>query len=368
VNERSTPPAVDPAEFLAALVGSSEDAIIGKDLNGVVMSWNGAAERLYGYSAAEMVGRNIAELVPDDRPDEVPGILARLRRGERIEHFETVRRRRDGVLVDVALTISPVRNASGSVIAASTIARNITQEKAIRRRLEQYTSELERSNRDLERFAYVVSHDLAEPLRMVTSYVQLLAEDYRGRLDSDADEYIRYAVDGTRRMHALIQDLLLYSRIGTGELNRSPVATGDLVAEAVRNLGTTMADAGAEVVSGDLPTVVGDRIKLVPVFQNLIGNAVKFRSADRPPRVEISAERADGGWTFTVADNGIGIDAKYEDRIFEVFQRLHTRDEYPGTGIGLSVCRRVIERHGGRIWLERNGGPGTTFKFLLPDA
>jgi light-regulated signal transduction histidine kinase (bacteriophytochrome) len=231
--------------------------------------------------------------------------------------------------------------------------------------LERRAGELERSNADLEHFAYVASHDLSEPLRMVTSYLQLLRRRYHGQLDPDADAFIDYAVGGAGRMRDLIDDLLTYSRVGRAPNEAAPVDLRAVVDETLQSLRTAVAEAGAEVVVGPLPTLAGDRRELTQLLQNLIANALKFRSPERSPKVAVSAERGTDGWTVRVADNGIGVGPSHADRIFKMFQRLHTREEYPGTGIGLAVCSRIVERHGGRIWVEPTPGGGATFCFTL---
>ena len=233
-------------------------------------------------------------------------------------------------------------------------------------RLRETMAELERSNSDLEQFSSVASHDLQEPLRVVSSFVQLLAKRYRGKLDSDADEFIEFAVDGAKRMRRLINDLLEYSRVGTRGKPFAAVDADDVVVEALANLAAAAAENNAEITRDDLPSVTGDRTQLAQLFQNLIGNAIKFHG-DRPPRVHVSAERNGKEWTFSVRDNGIGIDPKYAGQIFVIFRRLHTPAEYSGTGIGLAVCKRIVERHEGRIWFESTPGKGTTFSFTIPD-
>ncbi|MBI4695365.1 MAG: PAS domain-containing protein [Gammaproteobacteria bacterium] len=232
--------------------------------------------------------------------------------------------------------------------------------------LETANQELMRSNAELEQFAYVASHDLQEPLRMVASFTQLLAKKYRGRMDAEADEYIHFAVDGAKRMQKLIQDLLTFSRVGRGELHFTTVDTNALVGEVVQTLKTAVAEAGAVVTCADLPTVRADESQLAMVFQNLIGNSLKYRAPDRPPQITISAAPGEDGIEFTVEDNGIGFEPRYADRIFVIFQRLHTRETYPGTGIGLSIVKKVIERLGGRIRAEGRPGEGARFVFVLP--
>jgi light-regulated signal transduction histidine kinase (bacteriophytochrome) len=225
---------------------------------------------------------------------------------------------------------------------------------------------LERSNQELEKFAYVASHDLQEPLRMVSSYMQLLSRRYGGKIDADADEFIGFAVDGAKRMQVLINDLLAYSRIGTRGREFEPVSCEEVLGLALVNLLTVIEETESVVTHDELPTVLADKTQLVQLFQNLISNAIKFRS-DQQPRVHVSAERKENEWIFSVKDNGIGIDPRYEDRIFEVFQRLHGRGKYSGTGIGLAICKKIVERHGGSIRLQSAEGEGATFYFSLPE-
>jgi light-regulated signal transduction histidine kinase (bacteriophytochrome) len=231
--------------------------------------------------------------------------------------------------------------------------------------LRQVHDELERSNRELEQFAYVASHDLQEPLRKVASFCQLLERRYKGQLDERADQYIGFAVDGAKRMQVLINDLLAFSRVGRLTREQVVVDCGEIAAQAVANLGPAIEETGAEIEVGPLPSVRGEPALLAAVFQNLLGNAVKFHG-DQPPRVTLTAVRDNDSWTFTCADNGIGIEPEYADRVFVIFQRLHPKDAYPGTGIGLAMCRKIIEYHGGRIWLDTDADRGTVFRFTLP--
>lgn len=234
-----------------------------------------------------------------------------------------------------------------------------------RQDLEKSVVELGRSNSDLQQFAYVASHDLQEPLRMVASYTQLLAKRYKGKLDADADEFIAYAVDGANRMQRLIQDLLAYSRVNTQGQVFEPTSVEAVVGYALDNLRGAIEESGAVVTHDPLPTVMADDRQLLQLFQNLLSNALKFRG-EQPPRVHVAAERRGTEWVFSVRDNGIGIDPQYAERIFVVFQRLHNVAEYSGTGIGLAICKKIVERHGGRIWIESQLGKGATFYFTLP--
>jgi two-component system, sensor histidine kinase and response regulator len=224
---------------------------------------------------------------------------------------------------------------------------------------------LERSNTELEQLAYVASHDMQEPLRMVASYLQLVAQRYQGQLDADADEFIGYAVDGAKRMQALINDLLTYSRVGTKARPFEPTDCNKVLDTALANLRIAIADSGAVIERSPLPTVMGDAMQLLQLFQNLIGNALKFKRVD-PIEIRIGCEPVEKAWRFTVADNGIGIERDYHERIFVLFQRLHGRGDFPGTGIGLAICKKIVERHGGHIAVESQPGVGSVFSFTIP--
>jgi PAS domain S-box-containing protein len=345
--------------LLSAIVDSSDDAIISKDLNGIITSWNKGAERLFGYSAHEAIGKPVTILIPADRLDEEPQILSRIRSGERIDHFETVRRRKDGTLLDISLTISPVKDSSGTIIGASKIARDITERKSAE-------EEIRRANRDLEQFAFSASHDLQEPLRTVKIYCDLLATRYQHKLDGQALEFLDYVRKGTDRMESLVRDLLAYTRATKLEVSNETVDVAAVLTSTIQDLSGVIEEAGAEVRAGALPTVRMHEVHLKQLLLNLIQNAIKYRSLDRPPVVTISAERDRGYWLISVADNGVGVELEYREKIFGLFKRLHTSDQYTGTGLGLAICQRIVDRYHGRIWVESEPGRGSTFRFTIP--
>jgi len=352
--------------LIASLVETSRYAIVTHTIDGVVTTWNQGAERTYGYSAAEVIGCKVGHLVSPEERENVTAHFDRMRHGEGVQEFESRMVRKDGVLIEVSIAMSPIQDAHGNITAYSTLSSDISERKHVERALAQRTDEITRSNAELEQFAYVASHDLQEPLRMVASYVELLARRYKGRLDRDADEFIGFAVDGAVRMKRLINDLLNYSRAGRGQ-PLGPVELSTAVNRALANLVLTIGEAGATVACDALPTVHGDESQLAELVQNLVANAVKFRGP-QPPRVHISATRNGAQWLISVRDNGIGIGSEYTDRIFVMFQRLHGSAEYPGTGIGLAICKRIVERHGGLIWTESQPGRGSTFHFTLRAA
>ena len=350
---------------LGAIVEFSHDAIIGESLDGVITSWNLGAEKIYGYSAAEAVGRPTATLILPGQPEEITRLMEKVKRGEAVVNRETGCIRKDGEHIQVSLTLSPVKDMEGTIVGASAIGCDITEQKRAGEKLQRTLADLERSNKELEQFAYVASHDLQEPLRMVSSYTQLLARRFEGQLDDKSKKYIAYAVDGAIRMKTLINDLLAYSRVATkGQLLESTDSHAAL-GEALRNLAVTIEETRAIITNGDLPVVRADGSQLVLLFQNLLSNAIKFQGKDLP-HIHVSAQDKGGEWLFAVKDDGIGIEPRHAERVFVIFQRLHTREEYPGTGIGLAVCKRVVERHGGRIWFESQPGNGTTFFFTIP--
>ncbi|APA96166.1 sensor histidine kinase [Nocardia seriolae] len=348
--------------LLAALIESSDDAILSKTLDGRITSWNPAATRMYGYTPEEIIGKSVSLLIAADNPGEMQSILTRIREGKRVDHYETLRIRKDGTAIDVSLTVSPIKDADSTVIGASSIARDIT-ERRIMERLER--DRLERSNAELETFAYAASHDLQEPLRMIINYTQLLARHCGGRLDADADAYLGFTLDAATRMRALIDDLLDYSRVTSADLDPGPTDGERALAHALADLTVLRANTGAVVTHDPLPTLPADAGQLVRLLENLVSNAIKF-SGDHTPVVHLGAQRIGDQWRLFVRDNGIGIEAAQCERVFDAFQRLDPQ-RYPGTGLGLAIAKRIVERHRGQIWVESARGQGSTFYFTIPD-
>ncbi len=337
------------------------------DTEGRILHANRTGERIIGWDPEALRGHSMGEYLapgPEMAEDVFAAIGDHARRSGSWEG-ELSFVRKDGTEFPAWGTLNTVQDARGTVTQFIVEFRDRTREKAIQDELDRRTEDLLRSNRDLEQFAYVASHDLQEPLRMVTSYTQLLARRYKGQLSAEADEFIGFAVDGAIRMQSLINALLAYSRVGTRGKEHVVLESRTAFEQACANLRMAIEEAGAEVIAGPLPTVTGDPVQLMQLFQNLIGNALKFRNAGHPPRIAVTAERLGESWEFTVSDNGIGIDPRFWERIFVIFQRLHSREEFPGTGIGLAMCKKIVERHGGRIRVESEPGNGSRFIFTL---
>jgi len=341
---------------LETILGSASDAIIAWSRDCTITDWNPAAELLYGYTADEAIGGTLDLFTPPDRRAAAHRSQLRVMEKGVVESFEVRRQTKDRGEITVAVTASPMRDAAGEIIGAMGISRDISEER--RRKLE-----LERSNSELEQFAYVASHDLQEPLGVIAGFVELLRDRYEGRLDDDADRFIAATLSGVDRMSRLIDDLLAYSRVGRSEVAREQVDTGAVVQAVLERLAGPIDERSIEVDVGELPVVSGDPGMLEQVFQNLLSNAVKFASGERP-RVEVRASETPGEWRFVVADDGDEIVREDRERIFEMFARLHGRS-VPGTGIGLAVCKRIVERHAGRIWVEQAPGGGNAFVFTI---
>jgi len=337
------------------------------DLTGRFMKVNRSLCEILGYSEKELIGRSVKELShPADR-DLTDAQRARVHEGELDSvRFEKRYLKKGGSIVWADLAVAVARDAHGHPQYEVALFDDITARKAAEAALREAHEELKRSNSELEQFAYVASHDLQEPLRMVSSYTQLLMRRYGDKLDGDAKEFTAFIVDGATRMKQLIEDLLAYSRVGTRDRNFKPVDAESSLKRALTNLRAAIQGSGATLTQDKLPTIHCDEAQLAQLFQNLIGNALKFRKPDAAPAVHVGAADRGAEWEFTVRDNGIGIEPQYFERIFMVFQRLHDKGEYPGTGIGLAIVKKVVERHGGRIWVQSQPGAGTTFHFTMP--
>lgn len=353
--------------LLASIVEGSDDAIISKDLTGTITSWNKGAERIFGYTAEEAVGKPISMIAAPERRNEMPLILERVKRGERVDHYETIRQTKAGRRVNISLSVSPIYDEAGRIVGASKIARDITDRIAAEQALTKQAERLARANADLQQFAYITSHDLKEPLRTVVACTELFLNKSGEKLDDDERRILGYVLDAAKRMTDMISDLLPYARTLSEELPIGDLSIAQVVDWAINNLHLAIASSGAEISykPESLPTVRGNKLALVQLFQNLLGNAIKYRSSEAP-KISIWAERQENRWCFFIRDNGIGIAPAYHKRIFTLFQRLHPQ-QYPGTGVGLALCRTIVQAHGGEIWVESEEGKGATFIFALPD-
>lgn len=339
------------------LFNSVSDAVYVMDREtGKVLDVNDTACKMYGYTREEWLTMTNTDVSAEpektkkatkELPDKIP---------------VRFHKKKDGTVFPLEITLGTFYLEGKQAIIAA--GRDITERKQAEEKIRKYTEELQRSNKELEQFAYVASHDLQEPLRMVSSYTQLLERRYKDKLDRDAMDFIEFAVDGANRMKKLINDLLEYSRVTTRGKPFKKVDSHLIMGRAIANMQQAIAETAAIVTNDDLPSIWVDESQMVRVFQNLIDNALKFRGRESP-RIHVSSQQGDGQWIFSIRDNGIGIEKQYEERVFEIFQRLHGRAEYPGTGIGLAICRRIVQRHGGKIWFESQPGRGTAFYFTI---
>jgi PAS domain S-box-containing protein len=355
----------DSEALYHSLVETLPVNILRKDLKGRITFGNKRYAETMGRPIGELIGKTDFDLFPPDLAKKYVNDDRRvIESGQIFEDIEA-HRRAGWEQYYMQVIKAPVFDARGKVIGTQVIFWDVTARKRAEQALEKTAAELARSNRELEQFAYVASHDLQEPLRMVAAYTQLLQRRYKEKLDKEANEFISYAVDGAMRMQKLIQDLLTYSRVGTRTEPFEAIDTGKALDTAIANLHVAITESGATITHDPMPRVCGDLVQLIQLFQNLLSNAIKFRGTE-PPRIHVGVQTRDLNWVFSVQDNGIGIDPQYFRRIFVIFQRLHTQHEYPGTGIGLAVCKKIVERHHGRIWVESEPGQGTTFYFALP--
>lgn len=349
-------------QFLLSLHNSALVSVA--DRSGNIIFANDTFCALSKYSQEELIGQNHRILKSGKQPDGLfIGMWKAISQGL-IWRGEICNRAKDGSFYWVYATINPIIGLNGEIDRFVAIRFDITAQKKAEENLRLQSIELKRSNEELQKFAYVASHDLQEPLRMVSSYTQLLERKYGDQLDADAKEYIGYAVDGANRMQKLIKDLLDYSRVSTKSNPFDDVDCNEVLEDVRFNLGAAIESTEAELLVGELPEIKGDQSQLTRLFQNLIGNALKFVSSKKP-KVEVYCEELPSSWKFSVADNGIGIEAEYTERIFVIFQRLHTKEAYEGSGMGLAICKRIVERHMGEIWHEANESGGSTFHFTL---
>ena len=355
-------PSGDDESRLRLAIEAVPTGILMVDAQGEIVLVNAQIEKLFGYQRSELLGRNVDMLLPSQLGGHV-GALRVPSQELQVGDFELCGRRKDGSEVPIEVGSSEIETHSGRYVVSSII--DISDRRHAERAFREKGAELERSNRELEHFAYAASHDLREPLRMVATYVTLLKREYGDQLDSSAREYMRFAVEGATRLTRLVSDLLEYARIGPKTLSLQAVDCDAALTQVLEGLRAHIEQSQARVEREALPTVLGDPVLIAQVFQNLIENGIKFRSS-APPCVRVSAERVDDEWHFHFADNGVDIEPRFHDRIFQLFQRLHTSESYPGTGMGLALCKKVVERHGGRVWVESTLGQGSVFSFSLP--
>jgi PAS domain S-box-containing protein len=349
------------------LLEAAPDAMVVVNEAGMIVLLNLQAETQFGYRRDELLGQKMSNIVPAGFPERLVADSLRSAEDALAQQIgtgiELTARRKDGSEFPIEIMLSPLESADGVLVTAA--IRDITARKSSEAQLLEKVKELKRSNEELQQFAYIASHDLQEPLRMVASYTALLARRYRGKLDSDADDFIAFAVDGASRMQLLIRDLLAYSRVGSKGKELADTSSESALQQAIRNLRGAIEGSGALVTHDALPSVMADEMQLTQLFQNLVGNAIKYRRAG-VPRVHITAVPKDASkWMFSVQDNGLGIEPQFFEKIFGVFQRLHKREEFDGTGIGLAICKKIVERHGGAISVESIFGEGSTFHFPL---
>ena len=350
------------------LLEAAPDAMVVVNPGGEIVLLNVQAEKQFGYRRDELVGQQVKNIIPEGFAERLIADGTRSAAEALAQQIgtgiELSGRRKDGSEFPIEIMLSPLESAEGVLVTAA--IRDISTRKKAELHLLRKVEELNRSNEELGQFAYIASHDLQEPLRMVASYTQLLSRRYKGKLDADADEFIAFAVDGASRMQRLIQDLLAYSRVGTKGKDLLDTSSQEALQRALLNLRGAIEERGALVTHGPLPPVLADETQLVQLFQNLVGNAIKYQRPGGVPQVHVSVTRSgEDKWMFAVKDNGLGIDPQYFEKIFGMFQRLHKREEFAGTGIGLAICKKIVERHGGSISVESQPGQGSTFFFAL---
>lgn len=352
-------------EFNRSIIESSSDCIKVLDIEGRLQFMSrGGQELLKIKEIKEYLNISYENFWKGSDYQAARKAIAEAQQG-RVGRFSGYCPTADGTPTWWDVVISPINGPDGNVDRLLAVSRDITERKKAEDELRKLAAELERSNSDLQQFAYAASHDLQEPLRSISGFVKLIEKRYKGKLDEKADEFIDYTVEGVKRMQILIKDLLEYSQVGTKGKKITQTNCSVTLEEAIHSLRSVIEESGVELTYDLLPTVTGDASQLSRLFQNLIGNAIKFHG-DKPLKIHISADHKGDEWVFSVKDNGIGIDPKFAERIFVIFRRLHTKEEYEGTGIGLAICKKIVEHHGGRIWIESEPGNGSTFYFTIP--
>jgi PAS domain S-box-containing protein len=371
---------------LGAIVESSDDAIISKDLDGTVRSWNAAAERIFGYKASEIIGRSITLLIPEGHQNEEPHIIGRIRKGERIDHYETVRQRKDGTLVDISLTVSPIKDSRGVIIGASKIARDVTEQKRVEREIQATRKELASLNEELEKrvqertlelnqmvaqmeeFSYSVSHDLRSPVRAMQGYAKALEEDYGSILDDTGRHFIQKIIRSATRMDKLIVDVLVYSRLARSQTVLEDVSLEGILHDIIPHYPEMLAPKADITIQYPLPHVLGHEASLTQALSNLLANAVKFVPEGVKPQINIFSEKRGKNVRLWIKDNGIGIAPECQTRLFGMFERATQDPRFDGTGIGLAIVRKALEKMGGTFGLESSGTGGSSFWIELPSA
>lgn len=355
---------VTPVAREARLLALSIDLLGAAGFDGYLKLHNPAWNRTLGYDDDELATTPYLDLIHPDDQAAARSVIERMASGGTTIEFVCRIRRRDGMWRHILWSGQGAPEDGCFYV----VGKDVTERRRLDQELENRAERLERINAELQDFAYIASHDLSEPLRMITSYLQLLQRRYEGQLDETADEFIHYAVDGAERMKLLIDDLLQYSRIGSVEVQRAPVDADAVLAGVLRSLEGAILERGATVTAGRLGVVNGDATQIGQLLQNLVANAIKFARPDVPAEVHVEAIEEPREWHVVVRDNGIGIEPRNAERIFKMFGRLHAREEYAGTGIGLAICRRIADRHSGRIWVESSPGSGSSFHVSIPDG
>jgi len=360
----------------AEIIESSHDAIISKTLEGIITSWNPGAEKLFGYSAKECIGKSVLMLFPLDRVKEEAGILSKIRRGVKVDPFDTVRVTKSGKYVDVSVTTSPMRTEQGQIIGASTIARDITEKKQaadeikklneeLEQRVRQRTQELEAANEELKAFSYTISHDLRAPLRAMGGFARILEMQLGDAINPDAKHAMKRIQDNAAKMGELIDGLLDFSSLNFRPITKSKIKPGEVVRMVFEELRPEFAGRQVEITIDPVPSCEADPTLLKQVFVNLLSNAIKYSRDRNPAIIHVGSEKDGDETAYFVQDNGAGFNMEYAEKLFRVFQRLHTSDQFAGTGVGLAIVQRIVQRHGGRVWAEAEENRGAKFYFTL---